>query len=578
MKPNSPSFILALEAGAVRGWRGFLWMLKIILPVSLGTFLLDYSGLLDHMDGLLEPLMGLFHLPATAALPLVAGMLTGIYGAIAAMSVLPFTTAQMTLIAVFLLIAHSLIQEGLVQHHSGFPAWAATAVRLSAGVLTISVMGWFLGPDTSVRLAAVDAPVGASAFWPALVDWSVEMIWLSLKILLIITILMVFMEMLKAFQLMDRVLRLIYPFLGVLGLQRQVGMLWITAAVFGITYGGAVIVEEVAQGRTDPEQLKALHFSIGINHAMVEDPALFLPLGIHPFWLWVPRLLVAILFTHGYLLWRWLRRASLRRQVAGIGMALVMMATAATPVRAEDGADPAEAFAPGERLTFALKWTIVPAGEAVLEVMPLEHMAGQDAYHFVLTARSNAFVDAFYTVRDRIDAWSGTDMQQSLLYRKKQHEGSTQRDITVSFDWREMTAQYVNRGDVRDPISITAGTFDPLSIFYWSRTVGLTVGNRIQRSVTDGKKHVLGFADVIRRERITVPAGTFDTFLVEPDLTHVGGVFEKSPDARIQLWISADHRHLPIKLKSKVIVGSFTGELVSVVDVARQLRTDYGGE
>ena len=223
-----------------------------------------------------------------------------------------------------------------------------------------------------------------------------------------------------------------------------------------------------------------------------------------------------------------------------------------------------QAFQPGERLTFILKWTIIPAGEAVLEVLPQEHMAGINAHHFVLTARSNAFVDAFYMVRDRIDAWADSAMHRSLLYRKKQHEGSTRRDITVTFDWGEMTAQYINHGEVREPIPITTGPFDPLSIFYWSRSADLVAGGRIQRSVTDGKKHVMGVADVIRRETVTVPAGTFDTFLIEPDLAHVGGVFEKSPDAKVQLWVSADYRRLPVKLKSKVIVGSFSGELVSV--------------
>ena len=85
--------------------------------------------------------------------------------------------------------------------------------------------------------------------------------------------------------------------------------------------------------------------------------------------------------------------------------------------RADATAMSGPAFQPGERLTFVLKWTIIPAGEAVLEVLPREHMAGRDAYHFVLTARSNAFVDAFYMVRDRVDAWSDTVMHQSLLYK-----------------------------------------------------------------------------------------------------------------------------------------------------------------
>jgi len=226
------------------------------------------------------------------------------------------------------------------------------------------------------------------------------------------------------------------------------------------------------------------------------------------------------------------------------------------------------AFNPGERLTFVLKWTIIPAGEAILEVLPIEHMAGRNTYHFVLTAKSNAFVDAFYMVRDRIDAWTDTHLEQSLLYRKKQHEGNSHRDITVSFDWDEMTAQYINRGndknEVGKPIPISMGTFDPLSIFYWSRSVDLSINKRVERPVTDGKKHIIGIANVIRQESVTVPAGTFETFLIEPDLSHVGGVFEKSPEAKIQLWVTTDQRHLPVKLASKVVVGKFTGELKSM--------------
>jgi hypothetical protein len=264
------------------------------------------------------------------------------------------------------------------------------------------------------------------------------------------------------------------------------------------------------------------------------------------------------------------------KRVIRMGMVALWFVFCFSPiatVRANDTAAAHMAFNPGERLTFALKWTIIPAGEAVLEVLPLEHMAGRNTYHFVLTARSNAFVDAFYMVRDRIDAWADTNLHQSLLYRKKQHEGNSRRDITVSFDWDEMTAQYINRGsnrhEVRNPIPISAGTFDPLSIFYWSRSTDLAAQNRIQRPVTDGKTHLMGIADIIRKETITVPAGTFETFLIEPDLSHVGGVFEKSPDANIQLWVTTDHRHLPVKLASKVVVGRFTGELASMVDTTR---------
>jgi hypothetical protein len=254
------------------------------------------------------------------------------------------------------------------------------------------------------------------------------------------------------------------------------------------------------------------------------------------------------------------------RQIWACLVAMGLLGVVASgPVAAAGSGTRKWAFQPGERLTYLLKWTVVPAGQATLEVLPPQKRAGHQAHHFALTARSNAFVDAFFKVRDRIDAYADPAMRRSLGYRKRQHEGNTQRDVTVTFDWTAMTAQYTNKGDVRAPIPIVPGTFDPLSVFYWSRSAPLSVGGLLQRPVTDGKKLVIGVAHVIREETVTVPAGTFDTFLIEPDLAHVGGVFEKSPDAGIQVWVSADDRRLPVKLKSKVIVGSFSGELVAFV-------------
>ena len=51
---------------------------------------------------------------------------------------------------------------------------------------------------------------------------------------------------------------------------------------------------------------------------------------------------------------------------------------------------------------------------------------------------------------------------------------------------------------------------------------------------------------------------------MEPDLEHVGGVFKRSKDAKVQIWVTADERRIPVKIKSKVAVGSFVGELLSV--------------
>ena len=106
---------------------------------------------------------------------------------------------------------------------------------------------------------------------------------------------MIILEIMKSYNMIDRIVRMMAPVLRALGLGKQTGFMWFTAAIFGLTYGAAVIVEETKEGNFSKDELERLQLSIGINHAMIEDPALFLTLGLSPFWLWVPRLAAAII-------------------------------------------------------------------------------------------------------------------------------------------------------------------------------------------------------------------------------------------------------------------------------------------
>lgn len=220
-------------------------------------------------------------------------------------------------------------------------------------------------------------------------------------------------------------------------------------------------------------------------------------------------------------------------------------------------------FAPGERLRFRLRWTVVPAGEAILEVLPFQNIEGQKSYHFRLTAKSNLLVDQIYKVRDRIDAFASFDMTRAILYHHKQHEGDNRKNVEVRFNWEQDIALY-NDGQTDSKIPIKPGTFDPLSVFYYSRLADFDADGRIQCPVSDGKKCVDGQARIVKKETIKVLCGWYDTYLIEPDLKHVGGVFEKSKDAKIRIWVTADERRIPVKIASKVAVGSFVGELVAI--------------
>ena len=299
-----------LTVGIGKGWRGFVWMMKIIVPVSFLTALLAWSGWMERIDFVIRPVMGVLSLPDVAALPLLIGMLTGIYGGIAAMAVLPLTVGEMTLIAIFLLIAHNLIQEGIIQGKSGMGIFKATLFRIILAVIAVLVVAPFV--DTTGPVTTGTAVEGAlhpiQPFGEMVIQWGQVMGGLAIKIFFIILSVLTILEILKGFGLIDHIVRFLSPALRIMGLSERVAILWIAAALFGLAYGGAVIVEEAGKGGLTNEELESLHLSIGINHAMIEDPALFLPFGIGLFWLWVPRLVLAMIAVRLLLLWHRFRR------------------------------------------------------------------------------------------------------------------------------------------------------------------------------------------------------------------------------------------------------------------------------
>jgi Fe2+ transport system protein B len=287
-----------LKIGIIKGRSGFVWMLKILVPISFLTAIIEFSGFINKIDFLLKPGMNLLNLPPMAALPLIVGMLTGIYGGIASMIVLPLTENEMTLIAIFILISHNLIQEGMIQGKSGLNPVKATLFRLTASIVTVYIASLFLGSET-ILLTKKSASVSTDpSFIMMLKTWFMATLYLSVKIFAIIMVLMILFEMMKIFNLIHHIVKMMNPLLKSMGLNRRVGMLWLTANVFGLAYGGAVIVEEAKQGDITRKELEKLHLSIGINHSMVEDPALFLSLGLSAFWLWIPRLITAVIAVH----------------------------------------------------------------------------------------------------------------------------------------------------------------------------------------------------------------------------------------------------------------------------------------
>jgi hypothetical protein len=307
---NRGKLKIGLQNGSKKGWSGFLWMMKIILPITFLTAVLAWSGWLGKIDYMIAPLMAFLGLPAMAALPIIIGGLTGIYGGIAAMAVLPFTLAEMTLLANFLLVCHNLIQEGVIQAQSGLNPVKATLFRILAAFVTVYAMTFFIQTDPLAAAQAGSLSAPPQAFHEMVSGWGLSMLDLTMKIFFIIMTILTLLEIAKSMGWITPIVKALSPLLRILGLSGKVGILWMTAVVFGLAYGGAVIVEEAKQGHISREELEELQLSVGINHSMIEDPFLFMTFGISAFWLWVPRLITAMAATRMLTLWVSFRQKS----------------------------------------------------------------------------------------------------------------------------------------------------------------------------------------------------------------------------------------------------------------------------
>lgn len=220
-------------------------------------------------------------------------------------------------------------------------------------------------------------------------------------------------------------------------------------------------------------------------------------------------------------------------------------------------------FSIGEEIQYTVRWEMIKAGKAKFKILPLTTLKGEKVYHFLLEVKSSRYIDMLYKIRDRLEGFSNFEFSRSFLYKKTQ-SGKDKRQVIVNFDWEKKTATYSNFGGKRDPIQIPLETFDPVTAFYKMRTLNFKTDQSLSFPVSDGKKCFIQKGEVIKKEKITLPSGIFDTYLLVIKVNHFSGVFKKSENPTVKIWVTADDRKIPVRIMVKVFIGSIIFDLVSV--------------
>lgn len=224
-----------------------------------------------------------------------------------------------------------------------------------------------------------------------------------------------------------------------------------------------------------------------------------------------------------------------------------------------------EAFREGEILTYRLHYGIIDAGVAVLEVKPeVMDVAGRKVYHIVGNGYSKGSFDWFFKVRDRYETFLDKDALLPWMFVRRVNEGGYIINEDYKFN------HYTNKVDVgrEDKVDVPQGTHDMISVFYAARNLDLsnakegdvfTINSIVDKELFPLKIRYVG------KERIDCDLGTFDCVKFRP-IVQKGRVFKKEED--LNVWITDDKNHVPLRAQAKLMVGSVKLDIVSAKNLA----------
>lgn len=226
------------------------------------------------------------------------------------------------------------------------------------------------------------------------------------------------------------------------------------------------------------------------------------------------------------------------------------------------------AFTMGEKLTFDVKYGFITAGIAEMSIPRQRKISGRDVYHITFKVNSVPAFDPIFKVRDRYETY--LDTEALIPWRFEQHirEGGFSKDYSAFFDHRRGKAKSSD-GWFEIPDNVN----DIVSAFYLARSIRFSdkeEGERIHlNNFFNNKVFPL---DVVYhgKETIKTQLGTFETVIIEP-LVVDGGLFKS--EGNILIWLSDDDNQIPIKVKTKVVVGAIEAELTSYEGLAGELTS-----
>jgi hypothetical protein len=205
-------------------------------------------------------------------------------------------------------------------------------------------------------------------------------------------------------------------------------------------------------------------------------------------------------------------------------------------------------FEVGEHMTYDVRFGAIKVGNGRLSVVGIDTVRGLPAWHVQFGVRGGTF---FYKVDDTYESWMDRRNLNSLRYVQDTEQGSRERQRTFEmFPEKSIFLEVHKDNRVWESVP---NPLDDGSFLFFIRTVPLVVGETydFNRYFKPDRNPVR--IRVLRKERIKVPAGTFDAIVLQP-IIKTSGIFSEGGQAEI--WLSDDEKRIMLQMKSRLSFGS----------------------
>ncbi len=213
-----------------------------------------------------------------------------------------------------------------------------------------------------------------------------------------------------------------------------------------------------------------------------------------------------------------------------------------------------------EHLFYDVFWTGgVKIGEIQMHICSLPDVADGYSIEALISTR-NSVMDLVYPINDRhITLVKGEQKLPwySEMWQEEGRDYRAHREALYDQDGSRVTVK--KEGKIKGIYTIIDDVHNEFSAFMGSRLMPFTVGDSFLVATFADNRRIPVKVTPIRKEPLRTLFGEIDTFVVMPELTF-RGLYDKQGDTVI--WYSADQCRVPVRIESKIVIGSLTARLV----------------